>query len=89
MGKVHRMSNYDIPGGNPFDEAGNWTPAWAQWLTRTHGAVITLQQSGPTADRPTSKLWLGRFYFDTTINKPIWLKSINPSVWVDGAGTVS
>ena len=83
------MSAYELPDGNPFDQAGNWTPAWAQWLTRTHGSVITLQQSGPTAERPNKVLWIGRFYFDTTINKPIWLKSINPSVWVDGAGTVS
>lgn len=83
------MINYDIPTGVLMDDAGNLTPAWAQWIQRTHANAISVQQSGPSTDRPDRLLWLGRFYFDTTINKPIWLKSINPSVWVDGAGVVS
>jgi hypothetical protein len=80
------MSAYDLPSGAPFDAAGNWTTAWAQWLTRTHGSVITLQQSGPTTQRPIKLLWVGRFYYDTTLNKPIWLNAINPVVWRDAAG---
>lgn len=83
------MISYEYPKTPPLDENGNWTPSWAQWVQRTHNNTRTLQQSGVTADRPDVLLWIGRFYFDTTINKPIWLKSINPSVWVDGAGTVS
>lgn len=83
------MAAYDLPKGSLLDEMGNLTPAWAQWFTRNHSSTITLQQSGPTAERPDRLLWVGRFYFDTTINKPIWLKSINPDVWVDGVGTVS
>lgn len=83
------MSAYDFPKTPPLDELGNFTPAWSQWIQRTHNNARTLQQSGPTGERPDSLLWIGRFYFDTTINKPIWLKSINPSVWVDGAGAVS
>jgi hypothetical protein len=83
------MKTYEYPKTTPLDENGNWTPAWAQWIQRTHNNARTLQQSGPTAERPDQLLWLGRFYFDTTINKPVWLRSINPSVWVDGAGVVS
>ena len=84
------MSAYDLPEGRPFDDANNWTTAWAQWLTRTHGSVITLQQSGPTAERPTKLLWVGRFYFDTSLGIPIWVSSVPakpaPAVWVDAAG---
>jgi hypothetical protein len=80
------MSAYDLPKGAPFDASGNWTPAWAQWLTRTHGAVITLQQSGPTAQRPDRLLWVGRFYYDEDLGTPIWLHAINPIVWHDAAG---
>lgn len=80
------MSTYDIPKGAPFDSAGNWTPAWAQWLTRTHSAVVTLQQDGPTAERPDRLLWVGRFYYDTDLGHPIWLHAINPVVWHDAAG---
>lgn len=80
------MSAYDLPKGAPFDAAGNWTPAWAQWLTRTHNSVITIQASGLTIDRPDRLLWVGRFYFDTDLGIPIWLHSINPIVWHDAAG---
>lgn len=80
------MSAYDLPSGAPLDQDGNFTPAWAQWLTRTHGSVITLQQSGPTSQRPTKLLWVGRYYYDTTLNQPIWLNAINPVVWRDAAG---
>lgn len=90
MGAV-LVSAYDLPSGAPFDASGNWTPAWAQWLTRTHGAVITLQQSGPTAERPTALLWVGRPYFDTDLNIPIWVQSVpakpTPAVWIDATGT--
>lgn len=78
---------YDLPKSPPLDASGDFLPAWRQWLTRTHAAVAALQQSGITADRPDRFLWVGRTYFDTTIGKPIWLKSINPTVWVDGVGT--
>lgn len=83
------MSAYDVPSGSLLDSAGNLTPAWAQFFQRTHANAITAQQSGPTGERPDSLLWIGRAYFDTTLGKPVWLKSINPSVWVDGVGTVS
>lgn len=80
------MISYDLPSGAPFDENGNWTPAWAQWLSRTHRAVIATQQSGTTADRPDVLLWVGRPYYDTTLGKPIWLNAINPVVWHDASG---
>lgn len=80
------MSSYDFPKSAPLDEFGNFTPAWAQWLTRTHANVITLQQSGPTAERPDKLLWVGRVFFDATLGHPIWLQSINPTVWCDATG---
>lgn len=83
--------NYDYPTSTQLvDVDGNITLPWAQWVQRTQNNVRTLQQSGPTADRPDSLLWIGRFYFDTTIGKPIWVKQVTPAVvWVDGVGTVS
>lgn len=85
------MASYDLPDGAPFDEAGNWTPSWLQWLARTHRAVLSVQQSGTTADRPTALLWIGRPYFDETLNIPIWVQAVPakpaPAVWVDSTGT--
>ena len=44
-------------------------------------------ESGTTANRPTVELWIGRRYFDTTLGHPVYLKSVRPSVWVDGTGS--
>lgn len=47
-------------------------------------AVLT-PPSGTTAARPTNRLQVGQFYFDTTINRPIWWDGTN---WINAAGTV-
>lgn len=58
--------------------------AWAVWFTNLW--VQTNSISGPTADRPTKDLFVGKQYYDTTLNKPIWLRSVRPTVWKDAAG---
>lgn len=45
--------------------------------------VKVTSASGTTSNRPTG-ISIGYSYFDTTIGKPIWLKSIG--VWVDSTG---
>lgn len=62
---------------------------WKNWFQKSYNIHFANTQSGTTANRPTSNLWIGRRYFDTTIGKPVYLKSLSPNVWVDGAGTVS
>lgn len=66
------------------------TPAWYEQLARIVNAGIS---SGSTAQRPTTTtrstiLYVGRPYFDTTLNKPIWVKSITGATvdWVDASG---
>ena len=44
------------------------------------------ESSGATANRPTT-VEVGTRYFDTTLGKPVWVKSTGPTVWVDAAGT--
>lgn len=60
-----------------FDISYDWGTTW-----------IPLQQvlSGTTAARPASNTYTGQFYFDTTLNKPIWRNTANNG-WVDAAGT--
>ena len=41
-------------------------------------------QYGLTANRPTSNLQIGDFYFDTTLGYPIWW---NGTVWKNASGT--
>ena len=54
---------------------------------QTIDAVNTLStpSAGITADRPSTGLQVGQFYFDTTINRPIWWDGTN---WINAAGTV-
>jgi hypothetical protein len=48
--------------------------------------VISTPQNGATADRPTQNLQVGQFYFDTTLNYPVWWDGTD---WVDATGTVA
>lgn len=71
------------------DEQGNITRGWASWFQRVKLYAGSVSESGTTANRPTSKLFIGRRFFDTTLGKPIYVKSLSPTVWVDGVGTTS
>jgi hypothetical protein len=42
--------------------------------------------SGATGNRPLPR-YVGQQFFDTTLNKPIYVKTISPTVWVDANGT--
>ena len=65
-----------------------------EWQTFFHSVQQTtfnISRSGPTASRPTSSLdgrFIGMPYFDTTLGLTVYLKSVNPDVWVNGAGAV-
>lgn len=83
------MSNYDYPSNSQVVDTNRMvTVPWNQLFTRWQLILSAIPQSGTTALRPTSNLWVGRQFFDTTLGKPVYLKSVKPSVWVDGAGTV-
>lgn len=81
---------FDFPADTPVtDKNGTMPVPWGQWFSRAQAILLSVRQSGTTANRPVSVLWIGRRYFDTTIGKPVYLLSIGPNVWVDGAGVVS
>jgi hypothetical protein len=44
---------------------------------------VTVPASGTTANRPTERLEVGQYYFDTTLGIPIWYDGTN---WVDATG---
>jgi hypothetical protein len=46
---------------------------------------VTVPSSGITADRPTERLVVGQYYFDTTVGLPIYWDGTN---WIDAAGNV-
>lgn len=81
--------SFEIPSNDRLAEQdGKVSRTWGQWLSRVHDIAISLQQAGPTADRPTKVLWIGRRYYDQTLNKPVWVSSVKPTVWRDATGGV-
>lgn len=80
--------SFELPSNDPVvGDNKHAFRTWMQWFSRVHDIVLSIQQSGPTADRPTKLLWVGRVYFDTTLGKPVWLESVRPDVWVDASGS--
>lgn len=76
------------PLNNPLPVVGSgaaWTPPWRNWFTQVWQVVFAAAQSGTTANRPTSNLWAGRTYFDTTLGQPIWVNAAGTG-WVDATG---
>lgn len=67
------------------------TPVYQAFFGSIHDWLGPVGQSGSTADRPTNfsrnPLYVSQQYFDTTLGKPIWVKSLNPTVWVDATGS--
>jgi hypothetical protein len=84
--------DFDYPSGTPLvaEDSRLLTAPWGQWIQRIHTAVQSMQQSGPTSERPTRVLWIGRRYFDTTLGLPVWVgggpPAPAPAVWVSAAG---
>lgn len=82
------MANFDYPKNTPLvDDQGMPTPSWQAVFARWHAIIITSQQSGPTAQRPIKGLYVGRQWYDETLNKPVYFSAL-PAVWRDAAGTI-
>lgn len=61
---------------------------WASFFEQVFNLLNAMTQSGTTAQRPTVFLWIGRRYYDTTLGYPVYVNSVGPVVWKDGAGTI-
>jgi hypothetical protein len=82
-----------VPLYELVDENNQATPAFSQWLQTIDYFQHQAKTSGPSSLRPTkapsgslATRWVGMAYFDTTKGYPVWLKSINPDVWVNAQG---
>lgn len=67
-------------------------PQFQAWLSTVQNAIKPLGSNGPTTARPVSTaanpLYIGQDFFDTTLGLKVTVKSLNPTVWVNGAGGV-
>lgn len=65
-----------------------FTSEWGGWFSTAQRILTAVSTSGPTSGRPTQGQFVGMPYFDTTLGKPIWLKTPGAvPVWVDATGT--
>jgi hypothetical protein len=72
----------------PIDEFGNMSQDWSRWFTRVWNFASSIGSSGATINRPTTGLYIGLQFFDTTLGYPIWVSSVTAGVatWVNGSG---
>ena len=64
-----------------------FTIQWQGYFRGLEQELDDITSSGPTTSRPTTRLFIGRPYFDTTLTKPIWVKQLSPTVlWCDATG---
>lgn len=91
MGADYVSGEFDFPSGSPVvDDSKNATLPWLQTFARWQRVILSVRQSGPTASRPTSGLWVGQTYFDTTLNRPVWISAVSPAVvWRTADGVVA
>ena len=77
----------DIPlSGTFIDKNGGLSRSAVEFMNLLRLVSDAGTQYGTTANRPTSNLWIGRVYYDTTLNKPVWVNAISPSVvWKDAS----
>jgi hypothetical protein len=73
---------------------GQMTPVYQSFFSSVHNWLGPVGLSGPTSARPSSSgssnvfLYVGLEYFDSTLGYPVWIKQLNPTVWVNGSGSV-
>lgn len=73
------------PLSQPVDtNGGTINTGWVSFFSKVFDILNALTQSGSTQNRPTSLLWVGRVYFDTTLGLPIWYSGPG---WVKADGT--
>lgn len=64
-------------------ESGGFPIAWIQWLIALGNIVNNTQDTGTTAQRPNPAPYVGFYFYDTTLSKPIYAKTVSPATWAD------
>lgn len=78
------VNTYIVPASIPSGPISNG--ALAAYLVHTTNMAGDGGRLGPTGDRPTTGIYPGLRYYDTTLDKPIWRNAAN-TAWRDAGGT--
>ena len=57
-----------------------------QWAGQVYRLCFDVQNSGTTAQRPTTALYVGKPYFDVTLGIPVWWVGPLATDWCDATG---
>jgi hypothetical protein len=79
-----------LPDSGPLVDAnGNLTKTGLAFMSSVADFISLRFGAGPTTERPTEQLEIGvTQFYDTTVGKMLWVKSVKPTVWMDALGTV-
>ena len=64
------------------DADGRTQTPWVQWFSQLQPLLNSVNSSGPTSARPTSGLYIGYAYFDTTLNQMVYWSGV---IWIVNA----
>jgi hypothetical protein len=74
-------------GAQPTPPLDLTKPMWSGWFSTVQKILQATSSSGPTTARPTTNLYIGQFWYDTTLGYPVWVNAISPTiVWHNAAG---
>ena len=80
------LNYYTFDGTSVFD-TDNIKPTWVYKETwyDSNGNPAYAEKTGTQYQRPAN-VKMGFYYFDTSLNKPIWKNSDTENVWIDATG---
>lgn len=79
--------NFVINDGTSVFDTDNIKPTWVYKETwyDSNGNPAYAEKTGTQYQRPAN-VKMGFYYFDTSLNKPIWKNSDTENVWIDATG---
>lgn len=66
---------------------GNIDRDWYLFFSYLGNTLEQITRSGTSAQRPTERVFIGMPFYDITLNKDIYVRSVSPIVWRDSTGT--
>lgn len=79
------------PTRSAFTDQDGLPIEWLNWVASVEQIINNVQGTGATANRPKLAPYVGYQFFDTTLNEPIWAKTITATstAWVLADGTAA
>lgn len=74
-----------VAGDSAYVKGHKYQYDGTNWLDK-NGIIANTRKQGNSENRPTN-VPAGFYYFDTSLNKPVWKKNDDTNEWVDATGS--